>query len=47
MNIKENTKWTKKNLLGIEELSPEELELILDQAEEFKEVLNRPIPKVP
>jgi len=42
-----NIKWTKKHLLGIEELSKEEILLILDQAESFKEVLKRPIPKVP
>ncbi len=41
------TKWTKKHLLGIEELSAEEINLILDQAQGFKEVLERPIPKVP
>ncbi|MFQ5951871.1 MAG: aspartate carbamoyltransferase catalytic subunit [Candidatus Omnitrophota bacterium] len=40
-------KWTKKHLLGIEELSPEEILMILDQAANFKEVLERPIPKVP
>ncbi|MFH1877784.1 MAG: aspartate carbamoyltransferase catalytic subunit [Candidatus Omnitrophota bacterium] len=40
-------KWTKKHLLGIEELTKEEITLILDQAENFKEVLARPIPKVP
>ena len=40
-------KWTKKHLLGIEELSEEEITIILDQAEGFKEVLTRPIPKVP
>ena len=46
--MKKNTiKWTKKHLLGIEELSTEEILLILDQAESFKEVLKRPIPKVP
>jgi aspartate carbamoyltransferase catalytic subunit len=40
-------KWTKKHLLGIEDLSPEEINVILDQAKGFKEVLERPIPKVP
>ncbi|NQT32125.1 MAG: aspartate carbamoyltransferase catalytic subunit [Candidatus Omnitrophica bacterium] len=40
-------KWTRKHLLGIEGLTAEEILLILDQAEEFKEVLERPIPKVP
>lgn len=47
MKKRNNTKWTKKHLLGIEELSPEEITLILDQAETFKEVLRRSIPKVP
>jgi len=39
--------WTKKDLLGIKELSADEIGLILDQAASFKEVLERPIPKVP
>ena len=47
MKKKTKTKWTKKHLLGIEDLSAEEITLILDQAEGFKEVLSRPIPKVP
>jgi aspartate carbamoyltransferase catalytic subunit len=46
-NKKNDVKWTKKHLLGIEDLSPEEISLILDHAEGFKEVLERPIPKVP
>ncbi len=44
---KRSIKWTKKHLLGIEDLSREEIELILEQAENFKEILKRPIPKVP
>jgi len=44
---KKSIKWTKKHLLGIEDLSREEIELILEQAENFKEILKRPIPKVP
>ncbi|MBU1084531.1 MAG: aspartate carbamoyltransferase catalytic subunit [Candidatus Omnitrophota bacterium] len=40
-------KWTKKHLLGIEELTEEEITLILDQAANFREVLSRAIPKVP
>jgi aspartate carbamoyltransferase catalytic subunit len=40
-------KWTKKDLLGLEYLSPEEIELILDTADSFKEVINRDIKKVP
>src|SRR5690349_18287331 len=36
-----------KDLLGIEFLTPEEIELILDTAEGFKEVSERPVKKVP
>jgi aspartate carbamoyltransferase catalytic subunit len=36
-----------KDLLGIESLSPEEITLILDTADGFKEVSERPIKKVP
>ncbi|MFH0917985.1 MAG: aspartate carbamoyltransferase catalytic subunit [Candidatus Omnitrophota bacterium] len=39
--------WTKKDLLGLEYLTCEELELILDTAESFKEVSTREIKKVP
>ncbi len=39
--------WTRKDLLGIAELSPAEIELILDTAESFREVGERPIKKVP
>lgn len=40
-------KWAKKHLLSIEELSVNEINMILDNAFPFKEVLNRPIKKVP
>jgi aspartate carbamoyltransferase catalytic subunit len=36
-----------KHLLGIKELSLADINLILDTATEFKEVINRPIKKVP
>ena len=36
-----------KDLLGIEPLTPDEIELILDTAEGFKEVSERPVKKVP
>lgn len=36
-----------KHLLGIKELAREELELIFSVADNFKEVINRPIKKVP
>ncbi|MCX5679083.1 MAG: aspartate carbamoyltransferase catalytic subunit [Candidatus Omnitrophica bacterium] len=39
--------WTKKDLLGLEYLSKEEIELILYTAESFKEVTTRRIKKVP
>ena len=41
------TALRRKDLLGIAELSPEEIELILDTAEAMKEVGTRPIKKVP
>jgi aspartate carbamoyltransferase catalytic subunit len=39
--------WTKKDLLGIKELSKEEMLLILDTAESFKEISTREVKKVP
>ncbi|MCG2714111.1 MAG: aspartate carbamoyltransferase catalytic subunit [Candidatus Omnitrophica bacterium] len=39
--------WTKKDLLGLEYLTQEEIELILDTAESFKEISTREIKKVP
>src|SRR3982751_757830 len=36
-----------KHLLGIKDLSPEDISLILQTAEQFKEVLQRPVKKVP
>jgi len=39
--------WTKKDLLGLEYLTKEEIGLILDNAKSFKEVLGRPLRKVP
>lgn len=39
--------WTRKDLLGLEDLSKEELELILETADSFKEVSTREIKKVP
>ena len=40
-------KLISKDLLGIRNLSIEEIKLIFDTADKFKEVLNRPIKKVP
>ncbi|MEK7309027.1 MAG: aspartate carbamoyltransferase catalytic subunit [Nitrospirota bacterium] len=39
--------WTRKDLLGLEYLTQEEMEIILDTAESFKEVSTREIKKVP
>lgn len=39
--------WTRKDLLGLEDLSKEEIQLILETAESFKEVSTREIKKVP
>ncbi|MEO5647275.1 MAG: aspartate carbamoyltransferase catalytic subunit, partial [Chitinophagaceae bacterium] len=36
-----------KHLLGIKELLPQDIDLILSTAQQFKEVLQRPIKKVP
>ena len=36
-----------KHLLGIKDLTSEEIELIFETAENFKDVINRPIKKVP
>ncbi len=44
---KNKTVWVKKDLLGLEYLSPEEIELILYTAGSFKEVTTRQIKKVP
>ena len=39
--------FKRKHLVGLADVSKEEIELILNTAESFKEVLDRPIPKVP
>jgi aspartate carbamoyltransferase catalytic subunit len=41
------TQLSVKHLLGIKDLSPTDIRLILDTAASFKEVLSRPIKKVP
>src|SRR6202049_4952870 len=40
-------KLSTKHLLGIKELTKEDIELIFSTADNFKEVINRPIKKVP
>src|SRR5260370_29517337 len=39
--------WKRKHLLGLQELSKQEIELILETAASFKEVSSRDIKKVP
>jgi aspartate carbamoyltransferase catalytic subunit len=41
------TQWTRKDLLGLRELSAEEIHLILQTAESLREISLRPIKKVP
>ncbi|MCG2703613.1 MAG: aspartate carbamoyltransferase catalytic subunit [Candidatus Omnitrophica bacterium] len=41
------SEWTRKDLLGLEELSTEEIELILSTAASFKEISTRAVKKVP
>ena len=36
-----------RHLLGIKDLAPSDISLLLDTAKQFKEVLNRPVKKVP
>ena len=40
-------RWGRKDLLSVEELSKEEIELVLQTAESFKEVSSREVKKVP
>src|SRR6266478_1966584 len=40
-------RWTRKHLLGLEQLSADELRFILDTALSFKEVSTRSVKKVP
>src|SRR2546426_3880739 len=47
MNEHTEQSWNRKHLLGLEELSAEELRFILDTADSFKEVSTRSVKKVP
>lgn len=42
-----NRKLSVKHLLGIKQLTADDIELILSTADQFKDVINRPIKKVP
>src|SRR4249919_1245953 len=43
----EPQRWTRKDLLGLRELSAEEINLVLDTADAFKQVGTREVKKVP
>src|SRR6185436_9732217 len=40
-------RWTRKHLIGLEQLSADELRFVLDTALSFKEVSTRSVKKVP
>jgi len=42
-----STRWNRKDLLGIRELSADEINFVLETADAFKEVGTREIKKVP
>src|SRR5438874_6879461 len=42
-----NNRWTRKHLLGLEDLSAAEIRFVLDTADSFKEVSTRSVKKVP
>jgi len=44
---KKDSKWAHKDLLGLEYLSREDIKLLLETADSFREILDRPIKKVP
>lgn len=39
--------WTRKDLVGLRDLSKEEIELLLETAKSFQEISTRPVKKVP
>lgn len=45
--MSETSTWTRKHLLGLEELSADEIRFVLDTASGFKEVSTRSVKKVP
>src|SRR5438094_7281661 len=47
MPIPSEQTWTRKHLIGLEELSADEIRFILDTADAFKEVSTRSVKKVP
>lgn len=44
---KNNVSLRGKNILGLEDFSPEEIRLVLETAKEMKNIIHRDIKKVP
>jgi aspartate carbamoyltransferase catalytic subunit len=40
-------KFSQRHLLGIKDLSPADMQLVFETADNFKQIINRPIKKVP
>lgn len=47
MTSEATVQWTRKDLLGIRDLSRKEIELVLETAKSFQEISLRPVKKVP
>ena len=47
MTQKTAVQWTRKDLLGLRDLSRDEIELVLETAKSFQEISLRPVKKVP
>jgi aspartate carbamoyltransferase catalytic subunit len=47
MTVETQHRWTHKHLLGLEDLSADDIRFVLDTADSFKEVSTRSIKKVP
>src|SRR3954467_9107395 len=47
MPAENETRWTRKHLLTLEDLSADEIRFVLDTADSFKEVSTRSVKKVP
>src|SRR3954466_1064389 len=47
MPAENDTIWRRKHLLGLEELTADEIRFVLDTADSFKEVSTRSVKKVP
>ncbi len=45
--ISDGYEFNQKHLLGLSDYSKEDILYVLDQAKSFREILNRPVPKVP